>query len=61
MNKQETIVNEDGSEFNIILSTVENAKAFVIFAHGAGANMSHEYMNDISELLNASGIIPILE
>ena len=56
MNNQETIVNEDGSEINIILNTVENAKAFVIFAHGAGANMSHEFMNDISKLLNASGI-----
>jgi predicted alpha/beta-hydrolase family hydrolase len=56
MKKQDTIVNEDGSEINIQLNTVENAKAFVIFAHGAGANMSHEFMNDISELLNASGI-----
>jgi len=56
MNNQEIIVNEDGSEINITLKTVENAKAFVIFAHGAGANMSHEFMNDISELLNGSGI-----
>jgi len=56
MKKQDTIVNEDGSEINIQLNTVENAKALVIFAHGAGANMSHEFMNDISELLNASGI-----
>lgn len=56
MNKQKIIVNEDGSEINMLLSTVENAKAFVIFAHGAGANMTHEFMKDITTLCNASGI-----
>ena len=56
MNLQEIITREDGSEINITLSTVENAKAQVIFAHGAGANMSHEFMNEISQRLNGSGI-----
>ncbi|PKG86055.1 hypothetical protein CXF85_02945 [Colwellia sp. 75C3] len=41
---------------NLLLSTVENAKAQVIFAHGAGANMSHEFMSEISLLLNELGI-----
>ena len=56
MNLQEIITSEDGSEINITLSTVENAKAQVIFAHGAGANMSHEFMNETSRLLNNLGI-----
>lgn len=32
---------------------VENAKALVIFAHGAGADMEHEYITDLVNLLNA--------
>jgi predicted alpha/beta-hydrolase family hydrolase len=53
---EEVITREDGSEINILLNTVDNAKAQVIFAHGAGANMSHEFMSEISLLLNESGI-----
>jgi len=56
MVKPEIITMEDGSDINILLSTVDNAKAQVIFAHGAGANMSHEFMNEMSLLLNKSGI-----
>jgi len=56
MKREEIITKEDGSKINIVLSTVENAKAQIIFAHGAGANMSHEFMDDISSLLNGAGI-----
>ena len=56
MNHQEIITREDDSEINILLNTVEEAKAHVIFAHGAGANMSHEFMNEVTGLLNESGI-----
>ncbi len=56
MKREEIITKEDGSKINILSNTVENAKAQVIFAHGAGANMSHEFMDDISSLLNGAGI-----
>jgi predicted alpha/beta-hydrolase family hydrolase len=56
MQLQDVITRDDGSEINILWDTVDNAKAQVIFAHGAGANMSHEFMRDISLLLNESGI-----
>ncbi len=35
-----------------LLSTVDDAKALVIFAHGAGADMEHEYISEINRLLN---------
>lgn len=53
---QEKITSEDGIDISILVSTVANAKAQVIFAHGAGANMSHEFMDEISRQLNGSGI-----
>ncbi len=56
MKREEIITKEDGSKINMLSNTVENAKAQVIFAHGAGANMSHEFMDDISSLLNGAGI-----
>jgi predicted alpha/beta-hydrolase family hydrolase len=56
MKLQDVITRVDGSEINILVNTVDNAKAQVIFAHGAGANMSHEFMSEISLLLNESGI-----
>ena len=31
---------------------VDNAKALVIFAHGAGADMNHEYMEVLTQLMN---------
>ncbi len=34
-----------------IINDVANPKAIVIFAHGAGANMHHEFMEEITELL----------
>lgn len=40
------------SEENQIINTVENAKAFVILAHGAGADMDHEYILELVRLLN---------
>jgi len=56
MKCEEIITKEDGSKINMLLNTVENAKAQVIFAHGAGANMSHEFMDEISSLFNGAGI-----
>jgi len=42
------------------ISTIENLvetpKAFVIFAHGAGADKSHEFMDNVTNLLNAQDI-----
>lgn len=35
-----------------LLSTVADAKALVIFAHGAGADMEHEYIEELTRLLN---------
>lgn len=35
-----------------VLSEVDNAKALVIFAHGAGAGMNHEYMEVLTQLMN---------
>lgn len=35
-----------------VLSEVDNAKALVIFAHGAGADMNHEYMEVLTQLMN---------
>jgi len=56
MNKVQSIIREDGSEVSILLNTVDNAKAQVVFAHGAGANMSHEFMSEMTILLNGMGI-----
>ena len=56
MKQEKIITTEDGSRINMLLNTVEKAKAQVIFAHGAGANMSHEFMDEISSLLNGAGI-----
>ncbi|MBU2871183.1 alpha/beta family hydrolase [Colwellia sp. E2M01] len=56
MSQQETIQLESGGEISLLVDTVDNAKAQVIFAHGAGANMSHDFMNEMSFLLNQSGI-----
>ncbi|MEI6893121.1 MAG: alpha/beta family hydrolase [Colwellia sp.] len=53
---QEVIDTADGSGINILLNKVDNAIAQVIFAHGAGANMSHEFMNEITHLFNKSNI-----
>jgi predicted alpha/beta-hydrolase family hydrolase len=56
MKHEEIILKEDGTKINMLSNTVVNAKAQVIFAHGAGANMSHEFMDEISLLLNGAGI-----
>lgn len=53
---EDIITNEEGTEISVLTNTVDNAKAQVIFAHGAGANMSHEFMNEISLQLNKFGI-----
>jgi len=53
LRKETFITREDGSEINILLNTVNNPKAQVVFAHGAGANMSHEFMEEMTTLLNA--------
>lgn len=53
---ENTIKAEDGSDISIQFSSVIDAKAQVILAHGAGANMSHEFMDEISLLLNQLGI-----
>jgi len=52
MNSLEAIKLEDGSNISILSNTVDNPKAQIVFAHGAGANMTHEFMNEMSLLLN---------
>ena len=54
--KAQVITAVDGSDINLLLDTVDNAKAQVIFAHGAGANMCHEFMTEITLLLNQACI-----
>jgi len=39
-----------------LINTVDDAKAQVIFAHGAGADMHHEFMEKITRGLNSAGI-----
>lgn len=56
MISEHMIKAEDGSDISLLSSVVANAKAQIVLAHGAGANMSHEFMNEISLLLNQSGI-----
>lgn len=56
INEGQSITREDGSEISILLNTVDNATAQVVFAHGAGANMSHEFMSDITQRLNDASI-----
>ena len=41
---------------SFILNEVENAIAQVIFAHGAGADMNHEFMVEMTRLLNLESI-----
>ena len=56
MDQVKIITRADGSEINILVNTVKHAKAQVVFAHGAGAAMSHEFMEQVSLLLNEAGI-----
>ena len=42
----------ENKETSQIINTVEDAKAFVILAHGAGADMDHEYIGELVRLLN---------
>ena len=35
-----------------VLSEVDNARALIIFAHGAGADMNHEYMGELNRLMH---------
>lgn len=39
-------------DISTILSTVSDAKALVIFAHGAGADMEHEYIQTLTTMMN---------
>ena len=58
MSNNESIVSNElaaNSEFNISheLTVTEDPKALVIFAHGAGADMKHQYIEDLVQLMNA--------
>jgi predicted alpha/beta-hydrolase family hydrolase len=52
----QTTFTQDGIEIGVLHNKVSDARAQVIFAHGAGANMAHEFMDTISLLLNEAGI-----
>ncbi len=53
MNDATSTVNPKASR---LINTVDNAKAQVIFAHGAGADMHHDFMEKITRGLNNAGI-----
>jgi predicted alpha/beta-hydrolase family hydrolase len=46
------LINQQLS-LNSKLNKAEDAKALVIFAHGAGADMEHEYLEELVRLMNA--------
>ena len=48
--------NKEELPISTIENTVENPKAFVIFAHGAGADKSHEFMDNVASLLNVQDV-----
>jgi predicted alpha/beta-hydrolase family hydrolase len=48
--------NKEELPISTIVNTVKNPKAFVIFAHGAGADKSHEFMDNVASLLNVQDI-----
>lgn len=48
--------NTDSVEMTCLVDNVDNPKAQVIFAHGAGADMHHEFMAKITIGLNNAGI-----
>lgn len=56
MTNKHFIKAEYGANISLLINTVPSAKALVIFAHGAGANMSHEFMDELTELFNLSSI-----
>lgn len=41
---------------NCKVDYASNAKAVVVFAHGAGADMNHHYLNDLVNIMNAQQI-----
>ncbi|MFT7432293.1 MAG: putative alpha/beta-hydrolase family hydrolase, partial [Colwellia sp.] len=43
-------------DISTIISTVAQPKALVVFAHGAGADKSHEFMEQVSLALNQKNI-----
>lgn len=53
-----TVENKNSQELNqdfgltIIENRVEKPKALLIFAHGAGADMNHEFMAEMTQLFN---------
>lgn len=51
-----SISRKDDTEIKLLYNAVSNATAQIIFAHGAGANMSHEFMDKMTTLLNNEGI-----
>ena len=42
----------DGTTLQAIYSSVDNAKALLVLAHGAGANFQHDHMEALSAALN---------
>jgi hypothetical protein len=56
MSKPVTIKTSDEIIINLLIDTVPEAKAQLVFAHGAGADMSHEFMTTVSQLLNEAGV-----
>jgi len=46
-------MNSKGLSVSSVFDTAKNAKALVIFAHGAGADMNHSYLDELVALMNA--------
>ena len=49
-------VNDKAGEVSALLLRPENARAIYIFAHGAGAGMTHRFMEAAAEKLAARGV-----
>jgi len=58
MNKEQTndALADIKPQITRLINNVDDAKAQVIFAHGAGADMYHEFMEKITTGLNSAGI-----
>ena len=52
--KKKTITLNDGKTISLLINNVTSPKAQLIFAHGAGADMNHEFMEKFTVLLNSA-------
>ncbi len=56
MKSKNVQINILSDEHQYVYNSAEQAKALFVFAHGAGADMNHEFMSQIASLLNDNDI-----